>query len=166
MYPFLRCVVICGMLGPVADVLTAGEPGEGQEAKALFEAKCGSCHGLDRSLSAVKTAAEWTVTVNRMARRAPDSISAPNTQAIAAYLAARTATRAATPQPRSAVLSEPAPAVHWTSISGAITWVMAAGTMVGGLLRKRLGRAFALHKVGALAAAIVWVLHVLSTQAR
>lgn len=38
----------------------------GDKAKALFEAKCSTCHPLSRSLTATKDRQDWAVTIKRM----------------------------------------------------------------------------------------------------
>ncbi|HYQ60271.1 MAG TPA: c-type cytochrome [Desulfatiglandales bacterium] len=55
-------------------------------AKALFEAKCSLCHGIDRPLGKNKIPAEWGETVTRMQKKAPDKISDTDAKSIAAYL--------------------------------------------------------------------------------
>jgi cytochrome c5 len=40
--------------------------GQGGPGKALFEAKCPTCHGLGRPLGKTKDRAGWTTTVKRM----------------------------------------------------------------------------------------------------
>ena len=55
-------------------------------AKAVFEAKCSLCHGLDRALGVNKTAEGWSNTVLRMQRKAPDRISDADVKSILTYL--------------------------------------------------------------------------------
>ena len=132
-----------------------GEAGsDPSQAKTLFEEKCSLCHKLDRPLSTRRTAEQWTATVNRMAAKTPEFISDSEAQSITIYLAR---TRAA-----SASESDTALPAWVTPALGAATWIVALATMGAGLLRKRLGRAFQLHKYGALAAAILWGLHLAS----
>ena len=129
-----------------------------REAKTLFEQKCSICHGLERSLSARKTAQEWGATTRRMAEKAPNRISAAEAETIASYLAKAHVVSLSEPG------SPPSPSVHqWlTPALGACTWLVALGTMMAGLMRRRLGRAFRFHKYGALTAAVLWILHLLS----
>jgi mono/diheme cytochrome c family protein len=55
-------------------------------AKAVFEAKCSLCHGIDRPLGKNKTPVEWKETVTRMQQKAPDKISDADAKAVLAYL--------------------------------------------------------------------------------
>lgn len=56
-------------------------------AKSIFETKCTTCHGEDKSLTVRKSREEWSKTVEDMADRKPDSFAAGEKEAIAAYLA-------------------------------------------------------------------------------
>jgi mono/diheme cytochrome c family protein len=56
--------------------------------KEAFEKSCKQCHGLDRPLSKVKTAAEWEGTVARMVKNGA-SVSGEQQGQIVAYLAAK-----------------------------------------------------------------------------
>ncbi len=60
-----------------------------QEGKALFEAKCGSCHSLDRSLRKTKGLEAWKRTIKRMASYPKGEISEIEAEEIAKYLAGR-----------------------------------------------------------------------------
>ena len=66
----------------------APEPSDSEllPAKAVFEAKCSLCHGINRPLSKNKTPAEWRKTVLRMQKKAPDEISDADVKAILDYL--------------------------------------------------------------------------------
>ena len=67
----------------------APDPGVAISAgKTAFEAGCKTCHGLDRPLSKVKTAAEWDVTVTRMIKNGAKVADEQKGQ-IVAYLAAK-----------------------------------------------------------------------------
>jgi mono/diheme cytochrome c family protein len=59
-----------------------------QAGKAAFEASCKTCHGLDRPLSKVKTAAEWESTVARMVKNGA-AVTDEQKGRIVAYLAAK-----------------------------------------------------------------------------
>ncbi len=70
----MRTLLTC-MIG-IAFLITSVVPAIGQEkvdAKALFEAKCSTCHKADRATSKKKTPKEWQATVTRMkdVRKAP-----------------------------------------------------------------------------------------------
>jgi cytochrome c5 len=56
------------------------------DGKALFESKCGACHGLDRSTAQKHTKEEWLAIVKKMQARSP-AISEGDGAAIADYLA-------------------------------------------------------------------------------
>jgi mono/diheme cytochrome c family protein len=56
--------------------------------KAAFETSCKVCHGLDRPLGKVKTAAEWETTVARMIKNGA-KIDDTGKGQIVAYLAAK-----------------------------------------------------------------------------
>ncbi|MCX7822132.1 MAG: photosystem P840 reaction-center cytochrome c-551 [Syntrophobacterales bacterium] len=57
------------------------------DAKALFEAKCGVCHELDRPTSKKKSKEEWEKTVVRMKAKPKASISDEEAKIITDYLA-------------------------------------------------------------------------------
>ena len=59
------------------------------QGKALFEAKCGKCHGLSKSLSKTKDFEGWNSTVQRMAKKSGGDISADDAKTIAEYLSNR-----------------------------------------------------------------------------
>jgi len=70
----MRTLFAC-MIG-IAFLIVSVAPATGQEkvdAKALFEAKCGTCHKTDKATSKKKTPKEWQATVARMkdVRKAP-----------------------------------------------------------------------------------------------
>ena len=60
-----------------------------QESKELFEAKCGSCHSLERSLRITKGLTAWKRTIKRMASYTGGRTSETVEEKIAEYLAAR-----------------------------------------------------------------------------
>lgn len=57
------------------------------DAKALFEAKCSTCHGLDRPTSKKKSKEEWEKTVLRMKSKPKASITDEEATKIIDYLA-------------------------------------------------------------------------------
>ena len=121
--------------------------------RAVFEAKCGLCHPLAKPLSERRSAEQWAATVERMAGKSPDLMTGSDVRTISAYLAEVQGLS----RPSSRALP------RWvTPALGVATLLTAFGTMTAGLIRRRLGRAFRLHKYGALTAAVLWLLHALS----
>jgi mono/diheme cytochrome c family protein len=58
----------------------------GLDGKALFEKKCGSCHGLSLTTGRREWKPEWKGIVDRMARKRDGWISAEEAAAIVDYL--------------------------------------------------------------------------------
>lgn len=56
------------------------------DAKALFEAKCGVCHSVDRPKGKKKTREDWEKTVNRMIKNNGARVSDDEAKAIIDYL--------------------------------------------------------------------------------
>jgi cytochrome c5 len=56
------------------------------DGKALLESRCTACHALDRVIAARKSAADWTITVNRMVAKGAQ-VTPDEAQAIIDYLA-------------------------------------------------------------------------------
>jgi mono/diheme cytochrome c family protein len=54
--------------------------------KNTFEAKCSTCHGIDRPLGKSKSAADWLATVQRMSGKKPGHLTEAEAADIAAYL--------------------------------------------------------------------------------
>lgn len=54
--------------------------------KSTFETKCSSCHGIESTLAAKRTRAEWTATVERMAKKKQPVFTAEELRMITAYL--------------------------------------------------------------------------------
>jgi mono/diheme cytochrome c family protein len=54
--------------------------------KNTFEAKCSTCHGIDRPLGKSKSAADWLATVQRMSGKKPGHLTEVEAADIAAYL--------------------------------------------------------------------------------
>jgi len=84
----MLCVVALGFAACASGPTIAPEPADPalKPAKAVFEAKCSLCHGIDRPLEKNKTPAEWSETVIRMQKKAPDKISDADVKAVVAYL--------------------------------------------------------------------------------
>ncbi len=59
----------------------------GDKAKALFEAKCSTCHPLSRPLSATKDKADWALTIKRMRETNGCKLTDKEASDIAEYLA-------------------------------------------------------------------------------
>ena len=57
------------------------------EGKALFERKCGVCHGLDRATGRAETRAHWAEIIKTMQLRKADWISDGEAAKILDYLA-------------------------------------------------------------------------------
>ncbi len=57
------------------------------EGKALFEQKCGVCHGLDRATARTETKEEWTSIIKEMQGKRADWISDDEAAMILDYLA-------------------------------------------------------------------------------
>jgi cytochrome c5 len=56
------------------------------DGKALLESQCTACHALDRITTVRKSAADWTITVNRMVAKGAQ-VTPDEAQAIIDYLA-------------------------------------------------------------------------------
>ena len=84
----LLCVVALCLAACASGPTVAPEPADPalKPAKAVFEARCSLCHGIDRPLGKNKTPAEWSETVARMQKKAPDKISDADVKAILGYL--------------------------------------------------------------------------------
>ena len=140
------------VLACLAQNLTeAATPAEG---KGLLERKCSVCHPAAKALAQAKTLTEWRGTVERMAGKAADHLSATEAEQISVYLAENAGQHGR----RTGVTSWAAP------VTGAATWAVALGTMLAGVFRRKLGSQFRFHKFGALAAVLLWVLHFVCVQ--
>jgi hypothetical protein len=73
-----------GLLIPPTSGAEAGDP----KARALFEAKCSTCHPLSRPLGKNKDLAGWTKTVTRMQQVNGCPITDAEGKAIVDYLVA------------------------------------------------------------------------------
>jgi len=84
----MLCIVVLFLIACASGPAVAPEPSDPalKPAKAIFEAKCSLCHGIDRPLGKNKTPAEWSETVTRMQKKAPDKISDADVKALVAYL--------------------------------------------------------------------------------
>ena len=82
------CVIVLSLAACASGPKVAPEPADSalKPAKAVFEAKCSVCHGIDKPLGKNKTPEEWSKTVSRMQKKAPDKISDADVNAIVAYL--------------------------------------------------------------------------------
>jgi len=82
------CVVALCLAACASGPTVAPEPADPalKPAKAVFETKCSLCHSIGRPLGKNKTPAEWSETVTRMQKKAPDQISDADVKAIVAYL--------------------------------------------------------------------------------
>jgi mono/diheme cytochrome c family protein len=84
----ILCAVALLLIACASGPAVAPEPADPalKTAKAVFEAKCSLCHGIDRPLGKNKTPGEWNETVTRMQKKAPDKITDADVKAIVAYL--------------------------------------------------------------------------------
>ena len=82
--------------------LAAPETHEGMvlSGAALVEARCSTCHSLDRVFGATKTEEGWRETIRRYARLLPDTIHPQEVEPITQFLYSR---RGAAPDPQEAL---------------------------------------------------------------
>jgi len=59
-----------------------------EEGKALFEQKCGVCHGVDRATARTETKDRWTAIVKTMQSKKADWISDADAEKIVEFLSA------------------------------------------------------------------------------
>ncbi len=81
--------VLAGVFGLwAAAALPAAASGDFdiEAARAVFEARCSRCHGLDRPLKKNKSREGWKKTVYRMKRYAGGAISESDAEQIVEYL--------------------------------------------------------------------------------
>lgn len=133
----------------------SAETGDGElspadvQVRDLFELKCSACHPAEKARLSHRSLEEWRATVSRMAGKKPGHISSAEAEQIAAYLAREAPGEAAR-----------AGWGDWAvPVSGAAAWVVALGTLLAGVFRRRLGRSFRFHKFGAGLAVALWALH-------
>ena len=84
----ILCVVALSLAACASGPTVAPEPADPalKSTKAVFEAKCSFCHGINRALGKNKTPEKWRKTVTRMQKKAPDKISDADVNAVIAYL--------------------------------------------------------------------------------
>lgn len=63
------------------------------EGKALFEQKCGVCHGLDRATGRAETRVKWAAVIKTMQEKKADWISDAEAAKILEFLAAEHGTK-------------------------------------------------------------------------
>ncbi len=73
---------------PAAPAAAAPAAGGAEDGKALFEQKCGVCHGLDRALVRSETRENWASIIKDMQGRKADWISDADAAKILDYLVA------------------------------------------------------------------------------
>lgn len=83
----IQCMAFAAIISALFFVapVSFASPGESQ-GKAVFEKKCGSCHGLDKARSKKKNEKEWLATVERMKKKGA-SLNDEETSAVVEYLA-------------------------------------------------------------------------------
>jgi len=85
--------LVIGYLATLVFVIgvTSGYGAEQSQAdgKGLFEAKCGTCHSIDRPKSKIKSKQEWEITVMRMKNVNRSPITDQEAKVIIEYLAWR-----------------------------------------------------------------------------
>ena len=85
---FAAAGILASALAAVAQQAAPAPAVALKSGKETFEKTCKLCHGLDRPLSKVKTAAEWDGTVARMVKNGA-SVNDEQKGQIVAYLAAK-----------------------------------------------------------------------------
>jgi len=73
---------------PAAPAAAAPAAAPAADGKALFEAKCGVCHGIDRALVRKETKEKWASIVKEMQGKKADWISDAEASKIVDFLAA------------------------------------------------------------------------------
>jgi len=83
------CIIgVAFFILPVVSACSAEkQTGQAVDTKALFEKKCGSCHGLDKPKSKQKTQPEWADTVLRMKNKNGAPVNEEEVKSITEYLA-------------------------------------------------------------------------------
>jgi cytochrome c5 len=77
----------CGASQPPATASTGGQPATTTlDGQTLLQERCTVCHNLNRVISAHKTAAQWTTTVERMVGKGAQ-LDAQEQQTLIDYLA-------------------------------------------------------------------------------
>ncbi len=80
----LFALVGCGPIAPA--VHSSDHPPEMQANAALFEDRCGRCHGVDRALTLGVGKGGWDAFVKRMSRHPGAAIKDADQRRIAAFL--------------------------------------------------------------------------------
>jgi cytochrome c5 len=73
---------------PAATATPAAPAAPASDGKALFEAKCGVCHGIDRATSRTESKAKWTSIIKEMQAKKADWISDADASKIIDFLVA------------------------------------------------------------------------------
>ena len=74
---------------PAAPAAPSAPAAPAADGKALFEAKCGVCHGLDRATVRKETKEKWVLIVKDMQGKKIDWISDADAAKIAEFLASQ-----------------------------------------------------------------------------
>ena len=82
----LALALILALALPAAVPASAADGNAGLDGKALFEKKCGVCHGLSLATGRREWKPEWKGIVDRMARKRDGWISPEEAAAIVDYL--------------------------------------------------------------------------------
>lgn len=82
----LFLALLAGILLASCGTSTSSSGGSA-DGQTLMQERCSVCHSLSRVTSVHKTAAEWTISVNRMVNRGAQ-LDAQEQQTLIAYLAA------------------------------------------------------------------------------
>jgi hypothetical protein len=125
--------------------------------KLLYENKCSKCHGLDRSINAMKLPDQWNSTVNRMRQKDTSWISLEEAQTIIAYLASNAPNKESYRHDHSKRSHIPTSLPKWF---GLITFSLLLITVALGLAMTHGKRTlFKIHKVFAYITLASGVIH-------
>lgn len=84
----LAAVLVSGCAKKEEPKPAAPAPAPAADGKALFEQKCGVCHGLDRALARTETKENWAGIVKTMQGKKADWITDADAAKIVEFLAA------------------------------------------------------------------------------